>query len=151
MSQIVVKGLDDFRRDLRRVDKNLPKAIGKAHKKIAVRVADKAKPAVRGLPTPGGSRAEAGIRGNATQKAARITLLGSNPTVRANVFGTLSHKVWGRHVTGSGPWQPWIGKTWQPEQLFGIGPVIGDVADGFALDEYADEILDAFKVAFPIG
>lgn len=149
MSQIVVKGLDDFRRDLRRVDKRLPKAIQVAHKKVAQRVADKAKPAVQGLPSPGGSKAMSGIRGNATQKAARITLLGSNPTIRANVFGTLSHKVWGRNVSGSGPWKPWIGSTWQPEDLYGIGPVIRDTADNFALDEYADEIHDAFAVAFP--
>lgn len=145
----MVKGLDDFRRDLRRVDKNLPKALQKAHKKVAEQVAEKAKPAVKGLPSPGGGRAVSGIRGNATQKAARITLLGSNPTIRANVFGTLSHKVWGRNVTGSGPWQPWLGNTWQPEDLYGIGPVIKDTADNFALDEYADAIMEAFKVAFP--
>jgi hypothetical protein len=90
-----------------------------------------------------------GIRGNASQKAARITLLGSNPTIRASVFGTLSHKVWGRNVSGRGPWQPWLGNTWQPEQLYGLGPVIKEAADGFALDEYADAIMDALKVAFP--
>lgn len=149
MAEIVVKGLDDFRRDLRRVDKRLPKALQQAHKKVAQRVAEKAKPAVKGLSSPGGSRAMSGIRGNATQKAARITLLGSNPTIRANVFGTLSHTVFGRSVGGSGPWKPWIGSSWTPEQLYGLGPVIKDTADGFALDEYADSILDAFKVAFP--
>lgn len=149
MAQIVVKGLDDFRRDLARVDKRLPKAIQAAHKKVAQRVSEKAKPAVQALSSPGGAKAMAGIRGNATQKAARITLLGSNPTIRASVFGTLSHKVWGRNVSGSKPWLPWIGKSWQPEQLYGIGPVIKDTADGFALDEYADAIHDAFKLAFP--
>lgn len=112
-------------------------------------MAEKAKPAVKGLPSPGGSKAVSGIRGNATQKAARITLLGSNPTIRANVFGTLSHTVFGRTIPGSGPWKPWLGKTWQPEDLYGLGPVIKDTADGFALDEYADAISDAFKVAFP--
>ena len=145
----MVKGLDDFRRDLRKVDKRLPKALQVAHKKVAQRVAEKAKPAVAGLPSPGGSRAVSGIRGNASQKAARITLLGSNPTIRANVFGTLSHKVWGHHVSGRGPWQPWIGNQWTPEQLYGLGPVIKEAADGFALDEYADAIMDALKVAFP--
>lgn len=145
----MVKGLDDFRRDLRRVDKRLPTALQKAHKKVAQRVAEKGKPAVKNLSSPGGSKAMSGIRGNATQKAARITLLGSNPTIRANVFGTLSHTVFGRSVPGRGPWKPWIGNKWQPEDLYGIGPVIKDVADNFALDEYADEIHDAFKVAFP--
>ena len=145
----MVRGLDDFRRDLAKVDKRLPKALQAAHKKVAQRVAEKAKPAVAGLPSPGGARAMSGIRGNATQKAARITLLGSNPTIRASVFGTLSHKVWGRNVSGRGPWQPWLGNTWQPEQLYGIGPVIRDTADNFALEEYADAIMDALAVAFP--
>jgi len=90
-----------------------------------------------------------GIRGNASQKAARITLLGSNPTIRANVFGTLSHNVYGRRRGGRGPWQPWLGKTWQLEDLYGLGPVIKDTADNFALDEYMDAIHEAFAVAFP--
>ena len=146
---VVVKGLDDFRRDLRKVDSRLPKALQKAHKKVATRTAEKGRPAVQGLSSPGGTIATRGIRGNASQKAARITLLGSNPTVRANVFGARSHTVFGRRVPGSGPWKPWIGNKWEPEQLYGLGPVIQDTADNFALDEYGDAIMDALKVAFP--
>ena len=90
-----------------------------------------------------------GITARATAKSASIALLGSNPTIRANVFGTLSHKVFGRHVLGRGPWRAWIGNTWTPEQLYGIGPALTTVADGFALDEYADALMDALKEAFP--
>lgn len=110
---------------------------------------ERGRPAVRNLSTPGGSIAQGGMRPRARQNRATVALLGSNPTIRANVFGAKSHMVFGRRISGSGPWKPWIGRSWSPEDLYGLGPVFKDVADNFALDEYADEIMDAFKVAFP--
>jgi len=76
-------------------------------------------------------------------------LLGSNPTIRANVFGTLSHKVWGRNVSGSGPFLPWIGREWQPEDLYGVGPALTQVLDTFGLDQTADAYMQALAAAFP--
>lgn len=146
-----VRGLDEFRRELRRVDARFGKAFGQANKRISEQVVSKAKPAVQGLSSPGGTIAARGIRPSAKQSAAVIRLnnTGSSPTLFANVFGTLSHTVFGRTIPGSGPWKPWIGTTWKPEDLYGIGPVISDVADGFALDEYMDAVLDALAPAFP--
>jgi len=125
------------------------KAFGIANKKIGEQVASKARPAVKSLPTPGGSIAQSGIRSSAKQRAAVIRLLASNPTIRANVFGAKSHMVFGRRVSGPGPWKPWIGRNWKPEDLYGIGPVIRDSADGFILDEYLDAVLDGLSQAFP--
>ena len=127
------------------------KAFGKANKKISERVVTKGKPAVRGLRSPGGTKAMSGIRPSAKQSKAVIRLNNSSrsPTLFANVFGTLSHQVFGRTIPGSGPFLPWIGTTWDPEDLYGIGPVIKDVADDFALDEYLDAVLDALGPAFP--
>lgn len=90
-----------------------------------------------------------GLTARASQSKATVVLLGSNPTIRANVFGTLSHKVWGRNVSGSGPWKAWLGNSWTPEHLYGLGPAITEVVDGFALDEYADAVMDALAAAFP--
>ncbi len=146
---VVVEGLDEFRRELRRVDKRAGKAFQKVNKKVSERVVSKGKPAVRGLSSPGGSIAAGGIRPRARQNRATIAFLGSNPTIRATIFGTRSHMVFGRRISGSGPWRPWIGKSWQPEQLYGIGPVIKTTMDGFALDEYMDSVLDALAPAFP--
>ena len=144
-----IKGLDEFRRELKRVDKRMGKAFGQANKKIGEKVVAQGGPAIRGLSSPGGSRAQSGLKASARQNAAVVQLVGSNPTIRANVFGTLSHQVFGRNIPGSGPWKPWIGNSWTPEDLYGIGPVIRDVADDFALDEYLDAVMDAIRPAFP--
>lgn len=144
-----VKGLDEFRRELRKVDKNFGKAFGIANKAVGEKVVSAGKPAVKNLSSPGGSVAGAGLKSSAKQTKAVIRLLGSNPTLHASVFGTKSHMVFGRRISGSGPWQPWIGNSWQPEELYGLGPAITSVMDGFALDEYMEAVLDAVQPAFP--
>lgn len=144
-----VKGLDEFRRELRKVDKNFGKAFGVANKKVGDKVVSAGRPAVKNLPSPGGSVAQEGLRSSAKQTKAVIRLLGSNPTLHATVFGTKSHMVFGRRVDGPGPWKPWIGNSWQPEDLYGLGPAISQVMDGFALDEYMDAVMDAIGPAFP--
>lgn len=141
--------MDELRRELRRIDPRLAKTLQTANKRVSERVRDRARPAIQGLPSPGGSRAMSGLTARASQSKATVVLLGSNPTIRANVFGTLSHKVWGRNVSGSGPWKAWLGNSWTPEHLYGLGPAITEVVDGFALDEYADAVMDALAAAFP--
>ena len=149
MTQVVVKGLDELRRELRRIDPKLAKTLQVANKKVSQKIVDQARPKIAGLPSPGGSRAAGGLTARATQTKATVVLLGSNPTIRANVFGALSHVAWGHRKSGRGPWKPWIGNTWQPEDLYGLGPAITQVVDGFALDEYADAWLDGLAAAFP--
>ena len=146
---IRVKGLDEFRRELRRADKRFGKAVGQANKKVGARVVAKGAPAIRSLPSPGGNKAMSGLKSSAKQTKVVVALTAGNPTIRANVLGTLSHTVWGRRIPGSGPWQPWLGTSWQPEQLYGLGPAIKKVMDGFALDEYMDAVLDGLAKAFP--
>jgi hypothetical protein len=131
------------------------KAFAKANRQVSDRIVDKGRPAIRSLPTPGGTKAAGGLRASSRQNKVVVRLLGSNPTIRANVFGALSH---GGAVTqtnprgiypGSGPWKSWIGRSWTPEQLYGLGPAIKRTVDGFALDEYMDAVLDGLKEAFP--
>ena len=69
---VVVKGLDEFRRELRRTDKRMGKAFQKANKKVSERVVSKGKPAVKNLPTPGGSIAVGGIRPRDLPTAVRL-------------------------------------------------------------------------------
>lgn len=90
-----------------------------------------------------------GLRPRATQSKASVVMLRSNPTIHPNVLGTLSHKVFGRNVPGRGPWLAWLGNSWHPEDLYGLGPALTEVADGFALDEYAEAFMDALALAFP--
>lgn len=147
---IRLRGLDEWRRELRKVDKRFGKAFGEANKKVGQKVVEKGRPAVKGLRSPGGQVAIPGITASAKQTKAVIRLNNSRaPTLFANIFGTLSHQVFGRNIPGPGPFLPWLGRTWQPEDLHGLGPAITDVVDGFALDEYMDAVLDALAPAFP--
>ena len=57
--------------------------------------------------------------------------------------------VFGRRISGPGPWKRWVGTSWTPTELYGVGPVIQNAADGFVLDEYLDAVLDGLKYAFP--
>lgn len=141
--------MDELRRELRRIDPKLAKTLSVANKKVSERIRDAARPKIAGLSSPGGSRAMGGLTARATPTKATVVLLGSNPTIRANVFGTLSHKVWGRNVSGHGPFLPWLGQSWQPEELYGLGPAITNVVDGFAMDEYADSWMKGLDAAFP--
>lgn len=127
------------------------KAFGEANRRISEKAVEKAKPLVKGLSSPGGTKAMDGLRPSSKQRAAVIRLLGSNPTLFANVFGTLSHQGGQppRTFPGRGPWLEWVGQSWTPEQLHGVGPAIREVADGFALDEYLDAVLDGLAGAFP--
>lgn len=144
-----VKGLDEFRRELRQLDRRFGKAFAEANLKVSKRTVDAARPKVRALRSPGGTIALPGIKTVRSQKSAKIKLDSSYDTLFANVFGTLSHTVFGRTKPGSGPWLPWVGQSWQPEELHGVGPAIREVADGFALDTYMDAVMDAVSRAFP--
>lgn len=146
---VTIRGLDELRRELRRIDPRLAKTLQVANKRVAERVVQQARPAIQALPSPGGTKAQSGLRPRATQKSAKVVMLASNKTLHANVFGTLSHTVFGKVTPGHGPWLPWLGKSWHPEELYGLGPALREVADGFALDEYADAWMDALAAAFP--
>ena len=103
-------------------------------------------------PSPGGSIATSGLTARATPTQATVVMAGRNKTIRANVFGTQTHWVWGHKKRGRGPWQPWLGTGWKPEDLYGFGPALTDVVDRYAVREYADAYVDALKAgAFPNG
>lgn len=142
---IRIDGLRELQKSFRQASPLLAKQLTGVHRTISTRIVSDAKGRVQGLPSPGGTRAMSGITARATQKSAGLALLASNPTIRANVFGTLSHKAWGHHVSGRGPWQSWLGRSWTPDQLYGVGPAIEKAVEGFALDEYMEAVMDSFR------
>ena len=142
---IRIEGLKELQKSFRNAHPLLAKQLTGVHKTISSRIVSDARSRVQGLPSPGGSKAMSGITPRATQKSAGLALLASNPTVRANVFGTLSHVAWGHRRPGSGPWQAWIGRSWSPDQLYGVGPAIEEAVEGFALDEYMEAVMRSLK------
>lgn len=152
---VEIEGLDEFRRDLRRVNPALGKAIQRAHKTISTKVANEVRPAVQRLPSPGGTRAVRGITPRATQKHAQIAFsrAQARKPLWANILGAYVHPVFGRRFPVKKMkrriWQPHLGSHWQPEQLYGAGPVLKHARDTFAADEYLDAFTDALREAFP--
>lgn len=154
-SQIIVEGLDDFRKDLRAVDPRLAKALQKAHKKVATKATDRVRSAVSRLPSPGSGRTTRGITPRAGQKYARVAFSAANRTkpLLASILGADWHPVFGRFIPADEMrrrlWQPHLGGHWHYSDLYGAGREFIRIADTFALDEYADAIMDGFAEAFP--
>lgn len=154
-TRVDIRGIDELRKALRKVSPQLSKTLQKAHKKIATEVVAKVKPAVSGLSSPGGSRAVGGIRPRATQKSAEIAFLGSarNKPLMATILGSDVHPVYGRYYAADSMkrrlWKPHLGNSWQPQQLYGVGPVLEKAQKTFIYDEYVDAVLDAIQESFP--
>ena len=110
-AQVQVEGLADLARELKRIDPALNKQLRLVNKTVSDKVVTAGRPAIQGLPSPGGSVATAGLTARATPTQATVVLAGRNRTIRANVFGAQSHWVWGHKKSGRGPWQPWLGKS----------------------------------------
>lgn len=159
-------------RDLRRVDKALPKVIQQANKALAEDVASIARSGVSSLPgaAPGMVRGRAtdGIRARAGQQRAAVALLGSNPYVRAFEFGTAYHFIPNRRGSGRKipavsmvrrVFPPWIGNQFSggewKDGLHGksghlVAPAVQRGIDtGNFSETYADYIDRAFALAFP--
>lgn len=71
LTRIEVHGLREFRRNLRQMDRGLPKGLRVAGNKAAALVVAKAKPKVPTGPAKGG-HARDSIRASSTQSAARV-------------------------------------------------------------------------------
>lgn len=151
-TEVRVTGLKEMASALRRIDPALAKQLSRAHKEISTDISERARSNVSGI-TDAGGRGAAGIRPRATTTKASIALLGSNPFVRAAVFGAKTHHVFGRPMPAvemARPvWQPWIGKDWDVEtDLYGVSPALVEMMPRI-LETYADRVMDALDGAFP--
>ena len=146
---VTEKGLSELGRELGRIDSQLDRALPRAHKKVTDRIVSQGRPAIAGLPSPGGSKATSGLSARVDKNAGTILLDPSNPTLYATVFGTRSHMVYGNRIPGSGPWSRWLGMSVEPEQLYGLGKVVANTTDHYADEVYADAYMDGLSKAFP--
>lgn len=111
--RVTVTGLRELQAELRRAGAALPRELTKGHREAGQVILDPAQEAMAAQPVPKAEEAAAGLRIRAQQKSIAIALLGANPFVRANEFGTLVHHVFGRPVlarTMRRPvFRPWLG------------------------------------------
>ncbi|GEM_PF-5020550 len=99
MSQTLrVRGLRDFNRTLKRIDRSLGKRTQKALKQVASEAADEIAQRMTSRYGALGRKGAKGVRPRARQTKATIALLGSNPVVRGLEFGAIVHHVFGRRV-----------------------------------------------------
>lgn len=147
--RVKVDGLDDFRRDLRRVDDD--EAMTKANK----RVADLLEARTKAASPPHVARA---ISGSGGRLAAELVVGPSPPHALVGVMGAKRRTGWYslppyRESTGR-QFPPWVGTSWDPGERGGapyhLGPVINASVDDVA-DIYADEFEQAARRAFPDG
>lgn len=148
---IKVEGLKELRKELKGVSPKLAKALQVANKTVSDKFVEEAKPAVRKLPAPGGSRAIKGIKSRATQAAANV-IFSKDPKfapLMATIMGGNWYPVFGRLVRVSKMrrrlWQKHVGNTWKPEELYGVGPIFKRTFEDFALEEYEQALAKAFE------
>ncbi len=155
-SSVRVVGLDEFRRELRGLGPEWPKALRAAHKEIADRGAGYS----RGVATSMGgvqARAAGAIKGYATDKAAKIGIRAGARTKMAFVafWGADQHTGWyaNRRYAGSARQHPaWVGNSWDAA-VAGQGPYA--INEALArhlsslLDEYFEAITKLARQAFP--
>lgn len=149
--KVKVDGLDQFRREIKRVDRELGKDLRRIHVKVAELVADKAKAA-----SP--DREAQGIKGRGTQKAAlvRVSATARNPRVLGVFMGMRRRSGWYANIryrqSRARQFDPWVGSQWDPGERGGEPYFIGDAINSSVddvIELYGDEIMDLAARAFP--
>lgn len=145
-SGATIRGLPEFRRELRALGPEWPRELRKANKNIAQLGAHYAQVVAHGM---GGVQAKAAsaIRGYANQREARIGVVPSARVPFANVafWGAKRHTGWyerARYNDSPRQHPEWVGNTWDVAE-HGVGPY----AINEALAEHIDDILDEYGEA----
>lgn len=155
MAAVEIKGLQDFRRDLRALDRKLPNEVRKLHRKVSDHVADKAR---RGAAAGDAQsrKAVGAIKARATQRAAYIETV-PKPAFALGVFWGMKRRTgWYANPRYEGSnarqFQPWVGNQWDPGDAGGKPYFIGEAINQ-SIDEvqdiYLEGIDDLAKHAFP--
>lgn len=150
---VEVKGLKDFRRELKAVSADLPKELRRLQKDIADDVASRAQGIAGGM---GGVQAKAAgsIRGYATASQASVGFPAGG-IAGAAFWGMKRRTGWyaAPRYSGSPRQHPlWVGAGWEPgvrgQGPYALNDALADEADTL-LERYADMIEGLASRAFP--
>jgi len=112
-ARVEVKGLRELNRDLRRIDRALGKRTQRALKRVSEEVVEDIRSRMTTREGRLGAKGAKGVRARATQRKAKIALLGSNPVIRGLEFGAIVHPVFGRRMLqrdmARRVFPPWVG------------------------------------------
>lgn len=144
-----MRGLPEFRRELKAVDKAFGKELRQVHLKVARLVADRAKAAAP-------ARARKAIRARATQRSASIEMVNNPADALGILWGMRRRSGWygaRRYRQSSGrQFRPWVGNQWDPGETGGqpyyVGPAINASVDE-VVELFGDGIEKLAARAFP--
>lgn len=144
-----VRGLDEFRRELKRIDKTFGKELRQVHLKVAKLVTARAQSAAP-------ARVSKSVRPKATQKAAAIRVTANPPYALGVFWGMRRRSGWyaARRYRGSSgrQFEPWVGNQWDPGEQGGKPYYIGDAINrsvNDVIELFGDEIERLAGRAFP--
>lgn len=147
--RVSIRGMKEFRRELKRLDRKLGKELRKVWLRAAELVAERADAAAP-------ARAKGVIKPRATQRAARIEITPKRGDELAVFLGQRRRSGWYRRAryrasTGR-QFKPWVGNQWDPGETGGqpyhIGAAINAAVDD-VVDVIGDGIDDLARRAFP--
>lgn len=151
-----IRGLKEFRRELRKMDKALPVEMRKVHRKVADLVSSRTRTAMAGGLQSG--RAAKGIKPSATSRSALIdtATTARSPFTLAVIWGQRKRSGWyaaPRYADSKGKqFEPWVGNQWDPGEHGGRPYYLGFVVDE-SLDEidriYLEGVDELARRAFP--
>lgn len=136
--RVEYEGLGELQRDLKKVD--TARIVGQSSRETTRKVAEDTRSDIQSMDIPQRSVAAAGVEATASVEGSGIRLDPANPIVRAAIFGTRTHWLWGTPTPASQlsrrVFRDWVGSEWSPEKdLYALSPAID-------LNEIAEEWLD---------
>lgn len=140
---VEVRGLRELSRDLKRIDKELPKEMRQASMGVARLVADEAR-ANAGAGTKIQRKAASAIkaRAGAARAAIAVTPTPSVPFALGAFYGAVKFKQF----------EPWVGTSWRAgrpdEGPYAINPAIASL-EGEIVRVYGEAVNDLTQRAFP--
>lgn len=155
MSEVRIRGLQEFRRELRKANGSLSNEMRTIHRRVSDLVARRAQASMAG----GGRQASAAagaIKARATNRSATIDTVAKPPFALGVIWGQRRRSGWyaaKRYEGSSGRQFPkWVGNQWDPGDFGGkpyhVGDAINDSLD--EIDEiYLEGIDELTRRAFP--
>lgn len=150
-----IRGLKEFRRELRRVDKSLLNEMRKVHRKVSDLVVLRTKAAMA-AGGPQAAKAAAAVKARATSGSAIVDTVAKPPFALGVLWGQRKRTGWyaaPRYAdSGARQFDDWVGNQWDPGEHGGQPYFLGDAVNG-SLDEidaiYLEGIDDLARRAFP--
>jgi hypothetical protein len=149
-----IRGLRDFRRELKAIGPEWPRELRKVNKEISTRAAGWARARAT---AHGGAQAKFAdrIRGYANQRAARVGIATGNTGAGPTFWGAKRHTGWydrARYNDSPPQHPPWVGNSWDAavhgQGPYALNPALADHVDDI-VDEYGDMLDELAHRAFP--